>query len=632
VKKLSLIFLVLLFVPSIVFSGDFIPTNKLDIDVQDFVQYNFDGNPVDIPVEVIGTYARAYLIVETEGLAETMPYIRNGRIGWHTINGIDTTVYTSAGDDFEIGNKIITWSGMDQDGTPVPEAEYTYYVWAFDYHSLPQPASCLADYRRNCANGRMLIQTRDENYVPLPRPFIATVWLWGPDGVLPANMGGEGNSSDPLVDKFVWQKWVMGNDPSNADLRETCKFPDGVKMGTGYFGKTAFQPDDFNYVYRNLYDEAGNIYLKKYKLAPNDIAEPQTDWGEDLVWTYTNPGSGAGGWFMDDCGPSTDNTYIYFPVSLPLKAECNPRLITVSFDGDIVDNVFIEEWDKAEFVAQNECATIRAGGPSSLDVVEKGDGTFRYGMGCIYCMHMCVDPIRYLDSGDAEDLVEAINEEGDGFCDHGWVTDSQCPDDCYGDDPPWNYACYGDKYGISMISTQRAGPFSWCLLTPDHTAVGYCSIAAEQDYGQDSVFPINTDCAYDGLYLHPCYWYAEKPDELAGISLVYLGHDSDTGIIAKEAPPTAVAADAPSAFAVAQSTPNPFNPTTTISFTIPEAGNVTVDVFNVAGQKVDTLVNDFMDAGSHSVVWDGSNRASGVYFYTVTSGEFTKTMKMTLLR
>jgi len=368
-------------------------------------------------------------------------------------------------------------------------------------------------------------------------------------------------------------------------------------------------------------------------LIPNDIAEPQTDWGTDLVWTYPFPESGSGAWFINDCGPSTDDTYIYFPVSLPLKAESNPRLITVSFDGDIVDDVYIEEWDKAEFTAQNECVTVRAGGPESLHIIDKGDGTFRYGMGCIYCMHMCVDPLRYLDSGDTEDLVVAINEEGDGFCDHGWHPDSQCPDDCYGDDAPWNYSFYGDKYGISMIATQRGGPFSWCLLTPDHTAVGYCSIAAEMDTGQDSVFGINTDTAYDGLYIHPTYWgQVEKPEELAGISLLYLGHDSDRGVIAKEAPPTAVADDAPSAFAVAQSAPNPFNPTTTISFTIPEAGNVNVDVFNVAGQKVDTLVNDFMDAGSHSVVWDGSNRSSGVYFYTVTSGEFSKTMKMTLLR
>ena len=86
------------------------------------------------------------------------------------------------------------------------------------------------------------------------------------------------------------------------------------------------------------------------------------------------------------------------------------------------------------------------------------------------------------------------------------------------------------------------------------------------------------------------------------------------------------------AFAVDQNAPNPFNPTTAISFTIPAAGNVTVDVYNVAGQKVDSLVNGMMSAGRHSVVWDATGYSNGVYFYTVKSGDFSKTMKMTLLK
>ena len=87
-----------------------------------------------------------------------------------------------------------------------------------------------------------------------------------------------------------------------------------------------------------------------------------------------------------------------------------------------------------------------------------------------------------------------------------------------------------------------------------------------------------------------------------------------------------------SAFAVAQNSPNPFNPTTTINFSIVEAGNVSIDVFNVAGQKVDTIANEFMSSGSQSVVWDASGFSAGIYFYTVKSGDITKTMKMTLLK
>ena len=96
--------------------------------------------------------------------------------------------------------------------------------------------------------------------------------------------------------------------------------------------------------------------------------------------------------------------------------------------------------------------------------------------------------------------------------------------------------------------------------------------------------------------------------------------------------PVGVAEDSPGAFEVAQNSPNPFNPTTSIGFVIPEAGNVTIDIFNVAGQKVDTVASKFMNAGNHSVVFDATGYSAGVYFYTVRSGDFSKTMKMTLLK
>ncbi|MDP2983924.1 MAG: T9SS type A sorting domain-containing protein, partial [Candidatus Latescibacter sp.] len=83
---------------------------------------------------------------------------------------------------------------------------------------------------------------------------------------------------------------------------------------------------------------------------------------------------------------------------------------------------------------------------------------------------------------------------------------------------------------------------------------------------------------------------------------------------------------------VAQNSPNPFNPATSISFTLAKAGKVTVDIFNAAGQKVDTVVNTTMNAGNHSATWNASRFSAGVYFYTVTSGDFSRTMKMTLLK
>ncbi len=95
---------------------------------------------------------------------------------------------------------------------------------------------------------------------------------------------------------------------------------------------------------------------------------------------------------------------------------------------------------------------------------------------------------------------------------------------------------------------------------------------------------------------------------------------------------TAVSYAPPTPFILFQNSPNPANPTTTISFILPEDGTVTMDIYNVAGQKVDTLVNDFMDAGKRSVVWDGSGFSSGVYFYEIRSGDFVQMKKMALIR
>ncbi len=85
-------------------------------------------------------------------------------------------------------------------------------------------------------------------------------------------------------------------------------------------------------------------------------------------------------------------------------------------------------------------------------------------------------------------------------------------------------------------------------------------------------------------------------------------------------------------FEVRQNTPNPFNPTTTISFTLGEPGKTAVEVYNAAGQKAATLVDANLSKGTHSVVWNADGFSTGVYFYVVRSGDFFKAIKMLLLR
>ncbi len=81
-----------------------------------------------------------------------------------------------------------------------------------------------------------------------------------------------------------------------------------------------------------------------------------------------------------------------------------------------------------------------------------------------------------------------------------------------------------------------------------------------------------------------------------------------------------------------QNYPNPFNPSTTINYQLSKTGRVRLMILNILGQEVATLMNEEQTAGSHSVVWNASGNASGVYFYRLESGAQTVVKKLVLLR
>ncbi|MCH7495464.1 MAG: T9SS type A sorting domain-containing protein, partial [Candidatus Marinimicrobia bacterium] len=147
----------------------------------------------------------------------------------------------------------------------------------------------------------------------------------------------------------------------------------------------------------------------------------------------------------------------------------------------------------------------------------------------------------------------------------------------------------------------------------------------------------------DGNYRYHALWYN---DTEFGVSLFNQGDSSNDPWVYATGTLQFIVNDVngslpaiPFEYSLSQNSPNPFNPTTTIEYSLPKAGVVLLIVYNLLGQEVAFLVNDNMPAGNHKVRWDASNMASVVYLYRLevmgrrsTSPTFVRTRKMVLLK
>jgi len=107
-----------------------------------------------------------------------------------------------------------------------------------------------------------------------------------------------------------------------------------------------------------------------------------------------------------------------------------------------------------------------------------------------------------------------------------------------------------------------------------------------------------------------------------------IGDNTEWELVEAERPEVGL----PTVTSLAQNYPNPFNANTNISFDLAEAGNVSLNVYDITGRLVTTLVDGQMDAGEHVVSWDASSVSSGVYFYKLTTVDYSATKSMNLLK
>jgi len=614
-KKSFVLTVALLFVASSAFA-QFVPTT-MTITGQDVVNYDFDGTSVDIPFNVAGAPADVVFAVHTKDQGENIGWMKNGYLDWHYVNRIDTCVFFTTGKQFGIGDNSLTWDGKNQDGNNVGAGDYYYYLFGYDYLNFKvkvvQNPEWIIQTWSACKYADHEITTHDYTGTAYAKPVMYLDTLGDNRG----DYGIFGYDGD--TGKFSRARWYVGNDPQDAALMETTTY-----VGLGSEHQIFEDPYAANHHIVRAFDGDLVSWVRRIEWVAGGESVVDTDWGDGGAYTFnTRVDNGwdallqAAEYAGDDMVMLSNSSHYGF------STEAEIIVIDVT-DGSEVTRLDLAEWwvdpDDAERGGQ------QSGGPNQFHVRDGRVVLASHGS----CNYQCIMPTRGIDdeadwliwyNGNGDIIGDRNNEEGS---EKAWV----CIDYAA---VPNTYMIRQDANYFTAVPTYGLGNTSLALFGPDGTGIGYFTFAGEGSGPKHHTDFVGYDSAYDGIY---CDFKStiNQGDEVTADTggVWYLAQDSFKGVITSEE--VGVDAAVPAETAVAQNSPNPFNPTTTISYTIAEAGNVSVDIFNVAGQKVDTVVNDFMGAGSHSVVWDASDFSAGVYFYTVKSGDFSKTMKMTLVK
>ncbi|MFH1009464.1 MAG: T9SS type A sorting domain-containing protein [Candidatus Latescibacterota bacterium] len=210
-------------------------------------------------------------------------------------------------------------------------------------------------------------------------------------------------------------------------------------------------------------------------------------------------------------------------------------------------------------------------------------------------------------------------------------------------DPSW-LAIVQDGTGGAIVTFQNR----YSELRPGEGYVNYGSIYAQRVDGEGVVrWNLDLTREYPKGGIDVVYtvdgWIVPKmvSDGTGGaiiswpyegkIHLQHINEEGKMGVTTSVSSPSEDL-ELPNQFRLAQNVPNPFNPTTTIAYDIPQAGDVTMTVYTITGQKVAVLVDGHLEAGHHSMLFEGSDFGTGAYLYRLEAEGFVETRRMVLLR
>ena len=629
--KTAFIFFELIFFAMLSHAADFTPT-PMTIKVPAQIEYKFNGASLEIPFTLNGKSGAFWLVIDTHGQSENIKAVRNGYLGWHYVNKIDTTIYISQKFERTPGENTIVWDGKDENGNQAEPGEYDYYLWGYDDKSSRELVCKFIQIGYYYDSPACKIYEKGSDGLPLSKPWImgCQSYWWSED------------NEELYKRPGINFKWIIGSTPDDVSLLQTTScsmyYPKKYLKDDDYlaYSCSVFNPVDYNVFYHTCYkniqmesSEWGKYNkafstLLKWKFVPSGEAIIDNEWfGWDKAkWEEVDYGLAE----YTTC--FNDNNYIYLasPGRTAYK-EWN-RIRCVNYDGEQIFDKTLHEWYMPSGIYRN----------NSIEKMYSRFSNKWLVASTASCILGMINTSKLVEDADDEtDMIIFQNSNGDYFLDSYWQQNIDNPWFCVPESVVNDYKCTLkdficiDSNNLNIIFVSNYGISSFGVCTQDGTGIGYMNFADDSSQPSLGIKGGGQICdngsAYDGLYIHGAtdpqnHWTKHS-------QTYYIAFDSARGLITKS---TAVEEKNPIQFKVNQNTPNPFNPSTTISFRLPEKVNVSVDIYNVAGQKVKTLVNGYISAGEHSVRWNASGCSAGVYFYKVKAGKYERTMKMTLVR
>ena len=557
---------------------------------------SWSGGSVDIPIEL-----------DQRGRVWVMIYEPNAPPGIGGLNGAINRrqagpkhVATTAMEILEAGSSTITWDGNKADGTAAPAGNYIYDVMAFndlDDHVLVGPANASA-WGANSIDHRL-----GEVWAP-NQETPSDVCLWGD------------MRNDYVAEPLAFEQYHItaftpdeprnrsGNqlDDENSDIHWTTRHSDNEELGT-----------------------VGGIM----KLNINR-ANLSLDWDENFGDAGVAPGQDGGMWAI---APVGGRVYVG-----DVGGEANRTHINVhsKTTGDLV-----AEYDMFELMHYIELdddgnEQIAYAGPTHVDANQSG-----------ILMSVWRNPNFVLT--DLNGNVKWVNGIGDGYIEHLTLE-------------------HAETLGVTGFGAGTRSVTVGIFMHPAGKAFGYVDQHNGTGYnfgllGRDGTGLMHHQFSptLGPWYLSSSNKHAEIIDAGSPWDGMYVGSGADIETGKQESGPargmmmyfpfriatsslgssaTAVAEISdvtPDAYALGDAYPNPFNPTSTIEFKVPEDTHVTLNVYNMAGQLVTSLVNAELTAGTYKTEWDardlaGAEVSSGSYIYRIEAGNFVESGKLTFLK